>query len=170
MNQTVDINALNDDQLCAYLMALLSETLPDLIIKGGADEPFYEAPTDDSKGILYFRSNYPRSLLHELSHYCLAGARRRKLDDFGYWYIPTGRNADEQARFESVEARPQGLEKAMCHALGIQFSPSLDDFSGRPASKEFLEELETVYQEMLTSPPPTASKVLEALSRPMSRS
>lgn len=157
-------NVLNDDELCCVLIETLAEALPDLVIQGGADEPFYEAAKDDQKAILYFRDNYPRSLLHELSHYCLAGDRRRKLDDFGYWYFPCGRTTEEQVLFEQVEARPQGLEKAMCEAIGIKFLPSLDDFSGRPPAKEFLDKLETVYQEMLQSPPPTAKKVLMVLA------
>ncbi len=157
-------NVLNDDELCRVLIELLAEALPDLVIQGGADEPFYEAAKDGNKAILYFRDNYPRSLLHELSHYCLAGDRRRKLDDFGYWYFPCGRTTEEQIQFEKVEARPQGLEKAMCEAIGINFSPSLDDFSGRPPAIEFLDKLEIVYQEMIQNPPPTAKKVLIALS------
>ena len=100
----------------------------------------------------------------ELSHYCLAGNRRRQLDDFGYWYFPCGRTTEEQVLFEQVEARPQGLEKAMCEAIGIKFSPSLDDFSGRPPATEFLDNLESVYQEMTQNPPPTAQKVLVALA------
>lgn len=157
------MNTLNDDELCAVLIQNLSEALPELEIQGGADEPFYEAAKDGKKAVLYFRDNYPRSLLHELSHYCLAGDRRRKLDDFGYWYFPCGRTEEEQLLFEQVEARPQGLEKAMCEAIGIKFSPSLDDFSGRPASDEFMRKLEESYQEMLLLPPMTAKKVLEAI-------
>lgn len=157
------MNTLNDDELCAVLIQVLSTALPDLEIQGGADEPFYEAAKDGKKAVLYFRDNYPRSLLHELSHYCLAGDRRRKLDDFGYWYFPCGRTEEEQLLFEKVEARPQGLEKAMCEAIGIKFSPSLDDFSGRPASESFLKQLDKTYQEMLISAPPTARKVLAAL-------
>lgn len=157
-------NVLNDDELCAALIARLAEVLPDLTIQGGADEPFYESAKDGQKAILYFRDNYVRSCLHELSHYCLAGDRRRKLDDFGYWYFPCGRTTEEQIQFEKVEARPQGLEKAMCEALGIKFSPSLDDFSGRPPATEFLENLAAAYQEMIENPPPTAKKVLDALA------
>lgn len=156
-------NILNDDELCALLIAQLAIILPDLIIKGGAEEPFYEAAKGNTKAILYFRSNYPRSLLHELAHYCLAGEKRRQIDDFGYWYIPCGRTADEQLQFEKVESRPQGLEKAMCEAVGLNFIPSLDDFSGRPSSDEFLKKLDEAYQEMLSSPPPTAKKVLNQL-------
>ena len=51
----------------------------------------------------------------------------------------------------------------MCEAIGIKFLPSLDDFSGNPPSDEFLYSLNCAYQEMLTSPPPTARKVLLAL-------
>lgn len=163
MNVDSDFLNLSDDALCAALMNALSATFPDLIIQGDAEEPFYEAAKEHQKATLYFRDNYPRSLLHELSHYCLAGDRRRQLDDFGYWYFPCGRNEEEQLRFETVEARPQGLEKAMCEALGIKFSPSLDDFSGNPPSDIFLAGLENSYQEMLTSPPPTAKKALSAL-------
>lgn len=155
---------IDDDKLCDILISLLAKSLPNLIIKGGADEPFYQAPKGDTKATIYFRSNYPRSLLHELSHYCLAGERRRKLDDFGYWYSPCGRTTNEQSLFEKVEARPQGLEKAICEAIGLDFSPSLDDFSGRPASKAFLNKLEESYNEMRITPPPTAKKVLVALS------
>lgn len=157
------MNTYDDDELCEILIALLFEALPNLIIRGGADEPFYEASKTDTKATIHFRSNYPRSLLHELSHYCLAGKIRRTIDDFGYWYSPCGRNTDEQSLFEKVEARPQGLEKAMCEAIGIKFSPSLDDFSGNPPSDEFLYNLNCAYQEMLKSPPPTARKVLLAL-------
>lgn len=158
-------SVLTDDELCLLLTDVLSGILPDLLIQGGADEPFYEAAKEDQKAVLYFRDNYPRSLLHELSHFCLAGDRRRKLDDFGYWYFPCGRTAEEQLLFEEVEARPQGLEKVMCEVIGIKFSPSLDDFSGNPPSESFELNLENAYQEMLHTPPPTAQKVLEGFHR-----
>jgi len=157
-------NTLNDDELCKTLIRKFSYVFPDLIIKGGVEEPFYEAPKGNSKAILYFRSNYPRSLLHELCHYCLSGETRRQLDDFGYWYFPCGRTADEQLLFEKVEARPQGLEKLMCEIVGITFIPSLDDFSGRPASEDFLKHLDEAYHEMLLAPPPTAKRALSALT------
>lgn len=155
---------LNDDELCDVLIKLLAEVLPDLQIQGGADEPFYEAAKDGKKAILYFRDNYVRSLAHELSHFLLAGNRRRQLDDFGYWYFPCGRTEEEQIQFEKVEARPQGLEKVICEVIGVKFSPSLDDFSGRPPAQEFLDNLEAAYQEMKSNPPPTAKKVLAALA------
>ena len=51
----------------------------------------------------------------------------------------------------------------MCEAIGIHFSPSFDDFSGRPISEVFLKNLEVNYQEMITNPPPTARIALETL-------
>ncbi len=152
-----------DDEYCQNLINALSDIFPYLTIKGEAEEPFYEAPRENTNAVLYFRSNYPRSLLHEISHYCLAGDRRRCLDDFGYWYTPCGRTAEEQQHFEMVEARPQGLEKALCEIVGIKFSPSLDDFSGRPPSESFMQHLELAYREMLLNPTPTANKVLTGL-------
>lgn len=154
-----------DDEYCRNLINAFSDIFPNLIIKGDAEEPFYEAPRANTNAVLYFRSNYPRSLLHEISHYCLAGDRRRSLDDFGYWYTPCGRTAEEQQRFEMVEARPQGLEKVICEIVGIKFSPSFDDFSGRPPSESFLQHLELAYQEMRLNPPPTANKVLSGLKK-----
>lgn len=159
------IISLNDDRLCQYLTATFESAFPHLKIKGGADEPFYKASTTHEKAIIYYRSNYPRSLLHEMSHYCLAGNKRRLIDDFGYWYTACGRNAEEQLLFEQVEARPQGLEKAMCRALGIDFSPSLDDFSGRPASTSFLQNIDFHYQQMISNPPTNAKKALDMLMK-----
>ena len=126
------MDALADDsECCRFLIDVFSQVFPALSIRGEAEEPFYEAPKFGENAILHFRSNFPRSLLHEIAHYCLAGDRRRQLDDFGYWYSPCGRSQEEQAKFEAVEARPQGLEKALCEIVGLKFSPSLDDFSGR---------------------------------------
>ena len=155
----------SDDECCQYLTATFLGVFPRLQIIGGKDEPYYVAPKGDEDAIIYFRSNYPRSLLHEVAHYCLAGDRRRKIDDFGFWYAPCGRTEEEQSLFESVEARPQGLERAMCEIIGLKFVPSLDDFSGRPPSEKFLNEMEVAYQEMTTTPPPTARLALLGLKK-----
>ncbi|MBH0086605.1 elongation factor P hydroxylase [Psychrobacter sp. SCQQ22] len=154
---------MNDDDLCISLINLFEHLFPNLSIISGADEPYYKAPIANTKARIFFKENYPRSLLHEIAHYCLAGQKRRKLDDYGYWYTECGRTNEEQQLFQLVEARPQGLEKAMCKAIGIHFSPSFDDFSSRPISELFLKDLEVHYQEMITNPPPAAKIALEAL-------
>jgi len=53
--------------------------------------------------------------------------------------------------------------QVMCEIVGIKFSASIDDFSGRPPSDAFLNKLEAAYQEMRLTPPPTVMKVLTAL-------
>lgn len=145
------------------LETAVKQVFPELQIQGGASEPFYQAPTQASDAMLFYREDFPRSLLHELAHFCLAGPRRRKLDDFGFWYHPTGRTPEQQFQFECVEARPQALEKCFCETVGLSFSPSLDDFSGRPPSEQFLEKLDSAYIEMRANPPPTASRALSGL-------
>ena len=154
----------SDDDACRALIGVLKEILPEVSFIGGAEEPVYVAPKDGAPAEVHFRSNYPRSLLHELSHYCLAGDRRRGLDDFGFWYTPCGRSEQEQYEFEMVEARPQGLEKAMCEIVGLPFTPSLDDFSGRPPSDGFVAGMHEAYLEMTSNPPPTAKKILLGLN------
>lgn len=156
---------MTDQQYCDVLIEILASVFPEIDIVGGGEEPFYEAPKGNAKGRLIFRESFPRSLLHELSHYCLAGKKRRELDDFGYWYAPSGRAEDEQIQFEEAEARPQGLEKRMCEIVGLKFSPSFDNDSVLPASPRFEDKLEAAYQEMKTNPPPTAKKALQRLAQ-----
>ncbi|WP_238946837.1 elongation factor P hydroxylase [Seongchinamella unica] len=99
---------------------------------GGAQEPLYR-PADDnnSRNLLYFREDYFASALHETAHWCIAGAERRRLVDFGYWYAPEGRSADEQRAFEAVEVKPQALEWIFSLACGYRFRISVDNFADR---------------------------------------
>ena len=100
------------------------------LLLGGASEPFY-CP---AKGVghyheLHYREDYFASALHEVSHWCIAGPARRLRADFGYWYAPEGRSAEQQFTFESVEGRPQALEWLFSKACGFPFQVSLDNFS-----------------------------------------
>ena len=91
---------------------------------GGAAEPYYEP---GSPHRIYFRADYVRSALHEVAHWCVAGRRRRQLPDYGYWYSPDGRHAEQQQAFFAVEARPQAIERRFCEVAGIPFSSSVDN-------------------------------------------
>ena len=91
---------------------------------GGAPEPYYEPGAPHR---IHFRADFVRSALHEVAHWCVAGRRRRQLPDYGYWYSPDGRDADQQQAFFVVEARPQAVERCFCEAIGIAFSPSVDN-------------------------------------------
>jgi hypothetical protein len=96
-------------------------------LKGGAGEPFYQAGQGQSQpNLIYYREDFTASALHEVSHWCLAGKTRRKLDDFGYWYV-TERSVEQQRAFEQVEARPQALEWIFSLAAGLPFRVSVDN-------------------------------------------
>ena len=110
---------------------------------GGASEPYYEP---GSLNRIYFRADYVRSALHEVAHWCVAGRRRRRLADYGYWYSPDGRGAAQQQAFFAVEARPQAIERCFCEAIGIPFSPSVDNV-GAQIESEQLRRFEARIQE-----------------------
>lgn len=98
-------------------------------ISGGFDEPFYLAPTDGQLGQIQFRHDYLNSCLHEMSHWLIAGTQRRKLDDFGYWYAPDGRNAEQQTQFFRSEVKSQAMEWALAEACGAEFRLSVDNLN-----------------------------------------
>lgn len=118
------------------------------MLAGGADEPVY-LPADEHHPhhrILY-REDYFSSALHEIAHWCVAGAARRRLVDFGYWYNPDGRTGAQQRAFENVEIKPQALEWVFSTAAGIRFVVSADNLSADDPqatgpSQEFLLGLE----------------------------
>ena len=122
------------DTLVAVFDDLFEESVS-TVLRGGADEPFYEP---GSPATVWFRCNYPRSALHEISHWCLAGASRRRLPDYGYWYAPEGRNQVQQAAFFAVEVKPQAIESLFCEALGMPFDVSTDNLDSPPPSEEVI--------------------------------
>lgn len=94
----------------------------------GGDEPLYRpAVSPEGWHEIVFRHDYFQSALHEIAHWCVAGPERRKQVDYGYWYEPDGRSGAQQARFESVEARPQAVEWVLTAACGKPFRVSLDN-------------------------------------------
>lgn len=107
------------------------------LIKGG-DEPLYRpatAPIPYHQVI--FARGFFSSALHEISHWCIAGEKRRQLEDYGYWYLPDGRNAEQQVAFESAEIAPQALEYLFTQACGRNFHVSVDNLAGdEPVDRE----------------------------------
>ena len=94
---------------------------------GGALEPLYQPASSGQPARLLYREDFPASALHEVAHWCVAGKARRKLEDFGYPYIPEPRSPDQQATFFALELRTQSLEKQFAHAAGLDFLPSADN-------------------------------------------
>ncbi len=100
------------------------------LIKGD-DEPIY-LPAEGERyyNALFFAHGFFSSALHECSHWLIAGKERRKLVDFGYWYMPDGRNAEQQALFQQVEVKPQSMEWILSKATGHKFRVSIDNLNG----------------------------------------
>ena len=137
------------------------------ILVGGGSEPLYlpsEDPAREPHRIVY-REDYFASALHEIAHWCLAGRDRRKLEDYGYWYRPDGRNAEEQAEFERAEARPQAIEWIFSEACGIAFHLSADNLAGAfGPSRRFEENVRAARAGFLDRGlPPRAARFLAAL-------
>jgi len=118
---------MNAQEICRVFNGEFADINVRLI--SGADEPLYLPDTGDGATI-HFRSDFPSSAMHEVSHWCIAGSERRKLVDFGYWYAPDGRNTSQQNQFYGLEIKPQALEWILSDAAGIAFNISADNLDG----------------------------------------
>lgn len=97
---------------------------------GGGQEPVYQpARCSTQYHRIVFTRDYFASALHEVAHWCVAGAARRQCEDYGYWYAPDGRSAAQQKLFEQVEAKPQALEWLFSRAANYRFRLSADNLS-----------------------------------------
>ncbi|MCX7090441.1 MAG: elongation factor P hydroxylase [Legionellales bacterium] len=97
----------------------------------GGEEPVYlPATAAQPYHTIYFAHGYFSSALHECAHWFLAGTARRALVDYGYWYVPDGRNAEQQALFQKVEVKPQALEWMLAKACDYPFRLSFDNLNG----------------------------------------
>lgn len=106
------------------------ETYNTRLVKG-EDEPVY-LPANDSQphNELFFAHGFFASALHESAHWLIAGEERRQQVDFGYWYMPDGRNAEQQALFQNAEVKPQAMEWILSLAAGYRFRVSIDNLNG----------------------------------------
>lgn len=96
----------------------------------GDFEPEYFPATQNTKAQIQFAHGFFNSALHEISHWTIAGEKRRELSDLGYWYAPDGRTQEQQALFEKVEIKPQAIEWMFAVAFGRPFKVSLDNLTG----------------------------------------
>lgn len=142
-------------------------------LQGGAAEPLYQPGNLDQgeSHCIYFRADFPASALHEISHWCQAGAARRQLVDFGYWYAADGRSSDQQHLFESAEVIPQAMEWLFAVAVGCDFHVSFDNLSGECSDGQAFrvkvrEAALRFYREGL---PPRAQLFCEALRQATGR-
>ena len=114
----------------------------------GEDEPIYlPANENSSYHALFFAHGFFSSALHECSHWLIAGKERRKQIDFGYWYVPDGRTAEQQATFQQVEVKPQAIEWILSVAAGYRFIVSIDNLNGGEFDSMAFKE--AIYQQVL---------------------
>ncbi|MBP0050010.1 elongation factor P hydroxylase [Marinobacterium sp. AK62] len=136
------------------------------VLVAGEDEPIYR-PADEHHPHhrIIFAHGFYASALHEIAHWCVAGPERRLLEDFGYWYKPDGRTAEEQAEFERVEVKPQAYEWIFNQAAGRRFHFSADNLSGGiGASETFKRNVQACVLELLEQGlPPRVRMLVEAL-------
>ncbi|MCL7930553.1 elongation factor P hydroxylase [Halomonas llamarensis] len=113
--------------ITALFEGLFAQRYQTRLIRGG-DEPLY-TPADASTPYhqVIFARGFYASALHEISHWCIAGAKRRQWEDYGYWYLPDGRNVEQQQAFENAEVAPQALESLFAEASGRTFHVSVDN-------------------------------------------
>lgn len=144
----------------------------------GTDEPIY-LPADTGDGAIkaqpfaqvVFAHGFFASALHEIAHWCLAGSERRQQIDYGYWYCPDGRSAEQQAKFQSVEIKPQAIEWALCAAANFTFRVSCDNLSGdelgrQPDRVAFERDVQNQLEIYLQHGfPPRAKQFIDTLAR-----
>lgn len=113
--------------IIALFDGVFADTYRTRLVRGD-DEPLYlpASPECDHHRVIFARGFFA-SALHEISHWCIAGARRRMLQDYGYWYLPDGRDARQQEAFEAAEVAPQALEMLFSYACDFRFHVSVDN-------------------------------------------
>jgi elongation factor P hydroxylase len=111
-----------------------------VILVKGDFEPEYFPAEGNSPARIQFAHGFFNSALHEISHWTIAGAKRRLLPDLGYWYAPDGRTAEQQSLFEQVEIKPQAIEWLFAKAFGRKFRVSLDNLTGEGGNGETFKD------------------------------
>lgn len=116
----------------------------------GGDEPIYLPANENTQHhqIIFARGFYA-SAMHEIAHWCVAGPKRRLLEDFGYWYEPDSRDEAIQKKFEQVEVRPQAYEWILSKSAGFHFNVSCDNLHGE-FEPDRLSFMTKVHQEVLS--------------------
>ena len=167
----------NIDDITALFAKCFYQQFNTRLVRGN-EEPIYLPAGKSDIGIqaqdyaqVVFAHGYYASALHEIAHWCLAGEERRQQVDFGYWYSPDGRTAEQQNKFQQVEIKPQAIEWAFCLAAGFDFNVSCDNLSGdefgnQPDHKTFHKQVfEQVETYLLNGFPQRAQIYIEALAQ-----
>ncbi len=144
---------------------LFAEAFNTRLIKGDGEPVYLPAGAGQEYAQVVFAHGFYASALHEIAHWCLAGEKRRELEDYGYWYCPDGRNQQQQDAFEQVEVKPQAIEWAFCLAAGKSFTVSTDNLDGvEPDRQQFQNKVQQQLKDyLLFGFPPRAQQFIDAL-------
>lgn len=107
-----------------------------VLVKGDGEPIYLPADSANKHHRVIFAHGFYASALHETAHWLIAGEKRRELVDFGYWYEPDGRTADQQQLFLQAEVKPQAMEWILSKAAGFRFYVSLDNLNGQESDTE----------------------------------
>lgn len=140
----------------SHLVTIFAQTFQtshQTVLVPGADEPLY-LPAQNGQALhqIFSRADYFASALHEIAHWCVAGPARRQQEDYGYWYAPDGRTAEQQRLFMQVEIYPQALEACFAQACQYPFRVSIDNLSGHIAATDiaaFSQAVQDKQQQLL---------------------
>lgn len=147
-----DVERISTNWLIQLFNVLFAEQK--VILARSAKEPEYFPALDNQPARIEFANGFFASALHEVSHWCVAGKRRRTLSDFGYWYAPDGRSAAQQRAFEHVEIKPQALECLFTLACGGYFQVSQDNLFAEfdTSSSTFANDVYLQVEEYIAKP------------------
>ena len=162
----VDSERLATDWLIQLFNALFADQQVILVRNNG--EPEYFPAQHNEPARIEFAHGFFASALHEISHWCVAGAARRRLPDFGYWYAPDGRSEAQQHAFERVEIKPQALECLFTLACKRHFQVSQDNLFANfdTSSSTFASDVYQQVKQYIAKPhtlPRDAKTLLTAL-------
>ncbi|KTC66315.1 transporting ATPase (plasmid) [Legionella adelaidensis] len=121
------------------------------LVKGGEEPLYMPANENCAYHSIIFAHGFFSSALHECAHWFIAGEERRKLIDYGYWYVPDGRSKEQQALFQVVEVKPQALEWLLSKAAKFPFQFSVDNLDGEEwdteSFKTAVKEQVSIYEQ-----------------------
>lgn len=147
----IPVGAQNSVDECDLLIGLFdrcfAESCNTRLVRGDGEPVYLPADDDCSFHRVVFAHGFFASALHEIAHWCVAGESRRQLPDYGYWYCPDGRNAEQQKAFEQVEVKPQALEWIFTRAAKKRFRVSVDNLNGVETDPSAFRQ--AVYQQVL---------------------
>ncbi|WED43408.1 elongation factor P hydroxylase [Legionella cardiaca] len=118
------------------------------LVKGDTEPVYLPANGKQPYHAIFFAHGFFSSALHECAHWLIAGKERRKQVDYGYWYEPDGRTAEQQIIFQRVEAKPQALEWILSVAAGYRFYVSVDNLNGQALDVDAFKQ--AIYQQVVS--------------------